>query len=94
MPDLKKAIKGLKSCTVLDSCLKIKCPYGGAGCFEALRKDALTLLQEQEPVKVNPISINGNGVQSGKCPRCGDRINNYHNYKFCGECGQAVIWDD
>jgi len=29
---------------------------------------------------------------AGNCPVCGNNI--CVNYKFCGECGQALKWDD
>ena len=46
----------------------------------------------QEPMKPEMIMYTGAGIGISNCPQCGCKIDEYHNDKFCGSCGQAVRW--
>ena len=58
--------------------------------------DALALLKEQEAKTVESIQISRNfyAELTGYCPSCKRPLKNQFNNKFCGNCGQAVKWDD
>lgn len=60
--------------------------------FQPVLNDALVLLKEQEAVKPKCKERIG-GFVAGLCPTCGTALNNVHNVKACGKCGQAVKWD-
>lgn len=96
MTDLEKVIMGLSRHGNSD-CEYDKetmCPYWGEShCSSHLCLDALALLKEQAPIKVDPILFGTNGVKKGRCPKCGDRIDDYYNMAFCGRCGRAVKWE-
>ena len=51
-----------------------------------------SLLKEQEAVKPKCKERIG-GFVAGLCPTCGTVLNNVHNVKACGKCGQAVKWE-
>lgn len=53
----------------------------------------LALLKEKEPKYVNSIAQQISCL-SGTCPKCGKMLNTTCNKNFCGDCGQAVKWDD
>lgn len=53
----------------------------------------LSLLKEQEAVKPKYKERMG-GFVTGLCPTCGTALNNIHNVKACGKCGQAVKWEE
>ena len=91
MTDLEKVQKGLDLCLSGESSVCNDCPYD-AECKEAtgigpspLRRDALELLKEQEPVK--PIRLEN----WWECPSCGGNI--VANMKYCPRCGKAVKWE-
>lgn len=107
MIDRKKVIEGLELCTAeippdgsmhqYDFC--IKCPYHDPVfiyCFNknALMKDALEVIKEQEPVepKKIPHSITYPG-STYICGNCKIEILEPDD-NFCPYCGRAVKWDD
>ena len=72
MADLDKVIKGLKVCTnpaTKRGCLDGLCPYDGKGCREAMERDALELLKEQQEkirqLESKNVSASGNGTAIG-----------------------------
>ncbi|MBR2601867.1 MAG: hypothetical protein IKE08_04135 [Clostridia bacterium] len=104
MVDRKKVIKGLRHCTALAGLHECQpkvgpdCPYEDkADCKLALMRDALALLKEQEPV-VPYVDGEGNYC----CKAC-DTVVGWKEltdagltpyvYKFCPECGKAVLWE-
>lgn len=50
------------------------------------------MLKEQEAVAPKCKEHMG-GFVTGVCPTCGAALNNVHNAKACGKCGQAVKWE-
>ena len=54
--------------------------------------EVLALLNEQKAVKPKDKERMG-GFVAGLCPTCGTALNNVHNVKACGKCGQAVKWE-
>ena len=96
MDKREKVIKGLECCVNdLGECEV--CPYdegkGKLACGKNLYSDALALLKAQVPVKPEMIMYTGAGIGISNCPQCGCKIDEYHNDKFCGSCGQAVKWE-
>jgi len=100
--DREKVIKGLEICSEHGSWHGLDCehneaykdcPYRGCktGCIVTIAKDAIALLKEQEPVKVQYTAMGG--LRYGACPQCTARIDNLVNPKACGFCGQAVKWE-
>ena len=98
----KKVIKGLKCLLEQKKTCEKDCPYfiqvvpGLCGyCAKAnVIKDAIALLQEQEPVI----------PENGKCPECGYTVHriNYDGpyngirhewFRFCPSCGRLMDWD-
>lgn len=55
--------------------------------------DALALLKEQEAQLVLNIGEQIS-CKSGSCPKCGKMLNTTCNKRYCGDCGQAVKWND
>ena len=53
----------------------------------------MRMLKAQEPVKPESIMYTAAGIGISSCPRCGDKIDAYHNAAYCGSCGQAVKWE-
>ena len=108
MIDRKKVIEGLELCTAeippdgsmhqYDFC--IKCPYHDPVfiyCFNknALMKDALEVIKEQEPVAPT------HSYSVYRCGKCGyivgiDDIKGVPGYKshYCADCGKGVKWHD
>jgi len=93
MVDREKVIKGLDLCLTWEVSACDSCPYA-TECEEALvgidssplRRDALELLKEQEPVK--PIRLEN----WWECPSCGGNI--VANMKYCPGCGRSVKWNE
>ena len=84
MPDREKAIRGLIVCSGDGECCD-RCPYQGEEyCTDAVMRDALELLREQEPVK--PF----HECTDGLYPRT--LISNKY-FVFCPYCGRKVKWD-
>ena len=91
---LERVIKGLELCGYHEGMPQCaSCPYNGKQCWKRLKTDALALLKAQEPVKPEMIMYTGAGISISNCPRCGCKIDEYHNDKFCGSCGKAVKWE-
>ena len=95
----EKVIEGLESCSVSklhDKC--DKCPYCSScgtegGSFAEIAHDALKLLTNQKLVTVIDMILGIDGW-GGCCPVCGSFLLEHHNKHFCGNCGQAVKWND
>lgn len=103
MPDREKVIKGLEWCmNEKHDCYREKgCPYENEGddigCKYALHRDALALLEAQEPME--PVL----DIDTWKCGNCGhtlehqqllgDNVLFHEQYNYCPECGRAVKWD-
>ena len=96
MVDREKVLKGLECCVhPHGNCSK--CPYDDnsfnfAICTSKLCGDALTVLKEQEAVKIEVKKINNSG-RCGRCPNCLMELNEMDYPNFCGNCGQAVKWE-
>ena len=58
---------------------------------------AISLLKEQEPVKVKDCADIVDGIQVGYCPKCDRKIvwnpEKEETVTFCKYCGQEVKWD-
>ncbi len=103
MADREKVIKGLEACLAAevteDENPCESCPYFfDEMCQSAIKKDALALLKEQEAKTVELIQMDRNGQWgadlTGYCPSCKRPLKSRFSKRFCGECGQAVKWDD
>ena len=99
MTDREKVINALERCESYGYCEDTGCPYyENVHCLELLRKDALTLLKEQEPVllenqhKPGGHFINANSPWISKCPKCGKKVEGRQT-RFCKYCGKAVKWE-
>ena len=95
MPDRERVIRGLEVCLAADLTKDenpcAPCPYFFDGmCQNTMKKDALVLLKEQEPVKPydNPLGYY-------RCGNCGTHVHKYGEQdKYCPGCGRKVKWDD
>ena len=97
----EKVLHGLASCGFCNGaniCEVTECPYrdNKGWCVHELTHDAgmliSELMKENEAVKPETIMYTGAGIGISNCPRCGNKIDEYHNERFCGSCGQAVKW--
>lgn len=101
MNDMEKVIKGLECCLIFDEDWFYhcdECPYRATEderkvidwcChLEELRKDALELLKEQEPVEPQYEMICGDKVAF-----CGNCDTYLGSVKYCPTCGRPVKWD-
>ena len=97
VPDREKVIRAVETC--FDSWID-KHRNMGLDLHEVkrLKREALELLKEQEPVKAV-----ADGEDSYICNNCGTVIGwaewepggiEEVKYKFCPECGRTVKWDD
>ena len=107
MADLGKVLNGLEHCT------SAKYPYPCNECVYrcnidytdpwscriAVMRDALELLNAQEPEKPEkrelPFGLYGAVRYEYKCGACGCGLMNNERWrtKFCPECGRKVKWD-
>ena len=86
----EKVIEGLERCDLYGYCADKQCPYyENVACHEALRRDALSLLKEQESFQ--PFR-SGDYHPDWCCGNC-KYPGLYGRMKFCPECGKAVKWD-
>ena len=88
MADYKRVVEGLKHCEAFGC---IGCPYnpegrGVDGCD--MIKDAIELLEKEEPVK--PKKVGAFHTWWYVCGACGTDINPHD--KYCHEHGKAVDW--
>lgn len=102
MPDREKVIKALELCTSkIETRTQTPCntcPYHniiyhgvlGDGCCneQSLKRDALALLKEDEPLKPK---LSESGLLY-RCRACGRPLTKYLD-KFCPKCGRAVKWE-
>lgn len=95
----EEVIRGLEVCTNDDNEFCDGCPYqeAGYGCAHQLKRDALALLCEQEPVA--PVLQSGGNYVCGNCgmytvgfvhPLTGESV---QTWQFCGSCGKKVRWE-
>ena len=54
---------------------------------------AVELLKEKQPKKVKDFQYLAD-LFVGKCPSCGEELNNEVYPAFCGFCGQRISWKD
>lgn len=103
MPDREMVIKGLECCVTMSDIYPRceECPYadaeGTCANMNGLHRDALALLEAQEPVK--PVV----DIDTWKCGNCGhalehqqllgDNVLLHEQYNYCPECGRAVKWE-
>lgn len=55
-------------------------------------KCAITLLKEQEAVKIKVNKLTESG-RCGRCPNCTNELNETEYPDYCGFCGKAVKWE-
>jgi DNA-directed RNA polymerase subunit RPC12/RpoP len=97
MPDRKKVIRAVETCfdSWIDKHLDMGLDFHKV---EQLKREALELLKEQEPVKPFPYH------DIYWCGKCGNKVLERHTvhdtqlflvykYKFCPECGKKVDWN-
>lgn len=92
----EEVIRGLEICANGWDCSE--CPYDEIdGCYEIIKRDALALLREQEPVA--PELQSGGNYVCGACgvytvgfmhPLTGESIK---TWGYCARCGKAVKWE-
>ena len=90
MTDREKVIKAVETC--FDSWIDKHRNMGlDLQAVEQMKRDALELLKEQEPMTVR------HTVSTERCPKCGKQITSrgaiHREIKFCWKCGQAVKWE-
>lgn len=92
----EKVIESLEFC--INHRCGWNCYYAGIDeCEMELKKDALSILKEQEAVE--PVDITSGSdpiitllkISMWECGNCGERIAKYD--KYCPECGKAVKWE-
>ena len=89
----QKVINGLECCISEGTDCPEDCPYIGDCNRDKLHSDALALIKAQEPIIVHDMILGIDGW-GGYCPVCGSFLLEHHNKHFCGNCGQAVKWND
>ena len=101
----KEAIMLLNPKTTASALAEIEYYNGFSGkeaCIEAIEdacRLAIEALEKQVPKEPN---YEGDGYWDGElvydtwiCPNCGKYYEvDYDNYKYCPECGQAILWED
>ena len=97
MIDREKVINGLECC--MSESLCYKCPYkcedeceNGKYYYSKAIEDAITLLQEQEPVTPELRMSKWGFKQWLICGACGNTITSKVNY--CPYCGRKVKWNE
>ena len=98
----EKVIRGLECCLKFfnqEGCPE-ECPYRSDGRgYETIKRDALALLREQEPVK--PLIPDDDMMRY--CGNCGEIVGhevlgpsglNVTQFEFCPKCGRKVKWDE
>lgn len=95
MADREKVIYSIERCIchVPDACRD--CGYDNRECnecVEELLRDALELLKEQEPERVEIVDSDGGRTHWYVCGGCKTPIN--PGDRFCHECGRAVKWGE
>ena len=98
-PTVKRFFDALRCCITEGKCRN--CPWedckkvGGKRVTVpvTLMLDVPKLLKEQEP-KTVCVTWQNENCKDGKCPSCGYPLTTDLYPKFCGFCGQAVIWND
>lgn len=81
MPDREKVVRAVETC--FDSWIDKHRNMGlDLQAVEQMKRDALELLKEQEPVKP---------MDGWLCGQCGCRI--YQDANYCYNCGRRVAWD-
>ena len=54
---------------------------------------AIEALEKQIPRK--PLNREDKSeISYGDCPCCSNMIDNWDNIRYCGECGQAIDWEE
>lgn len=96
MPNRERVIYDIERCIchVPDACRDCS-KYIGAytpNCMEQLLADALELLKEQEPHMMKKEAFIPD--PDGLCPICKWPLYPEDNPHYCGNCGQAVKWDE
>lgn len=91
MTDREKTLKGLEchtNATCEDDDGNV-CPYWqDAHCSKTLAADAIALLKEQEPAKVEKRKEE---AEWNVCSNCGGHL--IHKWSYCPSCGREVSWD-
>ena len=91
MPDRKRTIHGLESCSTRGNCRERGCPYfEDENCTTSLSADALALLREQETTWIRE----EDRVNHWRCEKCGfveGITSRFH--KYCPNCGRKVKWE-
>jgi len=90
MIDRKKVVRAVETC--FDSWIDKHRDMGlELHVVEQLKRDALELLKEQEPVEpTREVNENGQILSCGNC-RAWFIV---QKQKYCHECGRKVKWDD
>ena len=99
-----EAIKAIREKACNDKCTEIHCDdscmYGNDKCAFDM---AIQALEKQIPKKVQGKHISycveerkmcGEDTLYGNCPNCGELVSSLWNDENCGDCGQALDWND
>ena len=79
-------------CLATDAVPCIECPYCNQGfCPSAVARDAIELLKEQEPTRVESVYYGTDMFKRYRCPTCKAFFDHKHNY--CPNCGKKVKWE-
>lgn len=92
MANRETVVKGLELCNNHQYRDCTECPYndGTLVCADALMRDALELLKEQDAVE--PKYIDGKRNHFILCGNCNTDL--MRGMKYCSYCGRAVKWDE
>lgn len=96
MPDREKVINALWRCESYGYCEDMDCPYfESVRCLELLRKDALALLREHEPVQFKVTRQDKSyPFWDSVCTGCGYKTSTVKDFwKYCPVCGRKVKWE-
>ncbi len=98
MINIKKVIAGLKCLADENVECHSDCPYYedriSASCFRSIARNALTLLQKQEPVEPKWFDFEDMFTeQKYKIPICGACESLLGDAVYCPQCGRKVKWD-
>lgn len=57
------------------------------------KENAMLVVDQRRVASPEDKEALGKDALIGKCPKCGEIINNLWNEKYCGDCGQKLKWE-